>query len=143
MPMCGTLEAYSAAVKVNSDRLAEADGEREQVDTIRDAFRDHLEAAGVDPDKDIAFIHTEVIRTWCHDAIPDFGGRSGRAIPSILRNWMKTGMFAELSERYTRWPHGTKGRRGMGWNIPAGGLGLGQSGIVKIIGKEGPGREAF
>jgi len=118
MPMCGSMEVYSSAIKANLDRLNDADGEREQVENIRDAFRQNIIQAGCDPVSDTVFIANDIIKRWCHKEIQDFGGRTGRGINGILRNWMKTGMLTELSERIFRWPRGGIGRRGMVWNCP-------------------------
>lgn len=134
-PMCGSLDAYSDAVKTSLQRLNDADGEREQVEAVRNEIRDALTASNINPDTDVAFIHAEILREWCQAAVPDFGGRSGRAIPHILRNWMKAGMLPELSERISRWPIG-KGRRGMAWNCPLGGVGYDGSCRVRVVGKE-------
>lgn len=132
-PMCGTLEDYSGVIKVNCDRLAAADGELEQVDTIRDAIREQLRQSGVNPETETAFISNDILRAWCRDAIPEFGGRSGRSIPNILRNWHKAGMLSELSERIQRWPLGGMGPRGMAWNCPDI---VSSSMPIKVISKE-------
>lgn len=117
-PACGELETYQQVIQLNMDRQDNADGEKEESEEIRAYFKAKIKDCGFDPDKDTLFIRNPVLKTWAREASVDFGGHTNRAAISILHNWSKTKMIPELSNRITRFPHGSGGQRGLIWNCP-------------------------
>ena len=118
-PICGSLDNHSLIWKTNEDHKAQADGETDEIETLREAFRSNIEAAGFDPDSAICWLQIPVLISWCQGAIPGFGGKTGRAVRHCLRNMLKSGKFSELSEDVKIWPqHSPKHTRGMMWNHP-------------------------
>jgi len=116
-PILQTFENFSAVIKCNSDRAATADGELERADIIRDYFREQIHEMGLDPDNDMIWLQSGLIRQWCTDAIPGFGGRNGNGIMYLLKGFMRNGSIYELSDEIKKYPHrGPKQKRGLAWN---------------------------
>ena len=132
-PMCGTEDVYEAAIRLNRKRQDENNGELEDAEGIRNAMIHNIEKLFLDSKNDIIFISNSVLRTWCREADPHFGGKSGRAIPHILETWGKTKMIPELSSTVTRFPPNNPVHRGLVWNYPKTGLKLGETSNIKMI----------
>jgi hypothetical protein len=131
--ICGTKEIYEAVIALNEQRKLESDGEKEEADTIRQTIKNNITEALLNPDKDIIFITNSILRAWTQEAIPGFGGKTGKAIPHILRNWAKTKTIPELSDIITRFPD-RNGQRGLAWNCPGLLYGYDKSKIHMIAG---------
>lgn len=117
VPVCGTMDAYSEAIKAADDRRTESDGDLEEAEHARDIIVAGIRDIGLDP-AEPAFIENLILRQWLQKEIPGMGGTTGKAIPHILRNWCKTRAIPELSITLTRWPVKT-GKRGLAWNVPS------------------------
>ena len=117
-PMVGSLGAYSEAFKQNLARQADADGEVEEANALRDHFRQKVADMGIDPDEYAVWIQNQVISQWAIQCIEGFGGRTGRNAPSIMRNMIRSKMIPEMSDEVKIYPHrGKERRRGLMWNM--------------------------
>jgi hypothetical protein len=117
-PTVGSLGAYSEAFKSNTARQADADGEVEEANVIRDHFAQRLRDLAIDPEAHCAWLQNQVISVWAIECIDGFGGRTGRNAPSIIRNMIRSKMIPEMSEEIKIYPHkGKNRRRGLMWNM--------------------------
>ncbi len=116
-PMCGSMEAYSAAWAAIRKRREQSDGDVEEAEAIRAHFIERLTALGCNPETRPCWIQSDVLKRWCQEAVPGYGGRDGRGAIHHLRNLVKVGMIPELSSRGPeKYPaRGSDRRRGMMW----------------------------
>lgn len=104
MPICENEAIYDYVLSVIKERQGQADGEAVEADIIREKFRSNLETLGVLPHKTFAWIQSAVLRRWAQEAIPGMGGRTGRNVSHILKNFHKTGSLPELSDYIEKYP---------------------------------------
>jgi len=117
-PMVGNMASYNEVFKLNEGRKSDSDGEHERADTVRDFFRDQISGLGYDPDKDILWLPNNLLRHWCNQAVPGFGGRTGSGTTYALKAFCRTKMISELGDEIKKFPHhGARQKRGMMWNI--------------------------
>ncbi len=117
-PMIGNYDDYCEVWKAIAERRHSSDGEMEEAESIRDKIRENLSDMGIDPETEPVWLHSDLLIKWCHEAIPNFGGWSGRGIPHRLRNMAKGGMITEIATEPRVFPASGKYRkRGMPWNF--------------------------
>jgi len=119
MPICENEGIYELVLSVIGERQGQADGEAVEADIIREKFRSHLDTLGILSHKTFAWIQSAVIRKWAQEAIPGMGGRTGRNVSHILKNFHKTGSLPELADYIEKFPTSRGGAfapcRGMMW----------------------------
>lgn len=119
LPVIGSEENRSKVFKMIKHRRDLSDGELEDAETVRDMFRRNIKKAGFNPDSQCLWLQTKVLVEWAQEAISGFGGRSGRAVPHLLRNMVKGGMIPEMKNEPRFYPpHSKDRRRGMMWTGP-------------------------
>jgi len=118
VPIMERREIYHQCGKSNHDRQVSADGEMDEAETIQQHFREQIDTrTSLNPDTCCLWIESKVISEWCSDAIPGFGGKTGRNSRHKLCNMIKAGMIQELSAPIRRYPlSGGRGKSGLAWN---------------------------
>jgi len=96
-PILGTLEVHSDVSKNNHERKNTADGDVARMDVVQDHIAARLAVHGIDPDKDVAFIHSRVAFTWAREADPDIGGRTEKGISVVLKELFAPHMNGKMS----------------------------------------------
>ena len=112
--ICGDKDTYDEVLARNSMRQEAADSDADEAAIIRQHFRNELKELDVDPDSDCVWISSQIISLWATEAIPGFGGQSGRNARQKLTNFAKQGVIPELAKPFEK---RFKNYRGMFWNV--------------------------
>ena len=113
-PMVGSLENFNDIWKSNEDRKEASDSDREEAEQVREYYKEAMRALGLDPDTACIFIHSQLAAFWLSEILPQYKNRSSMY---RIRNFAKTGMIPELSDRWKAYPHNSADRkRGIIWN---------------------------
>lgn len=119
-PLCGDAAEYQRAIAHLATCRADTNVEEEQARAIEDAIREGLVKAGVHPEKDSAFLTTQVVEFWLRDTL-EKASYAG-SVSQHVRNLAKMRLIPMIDARTKRWPHhGPERRSGFLWNREAGG----------------------
>jgi len=117
-PLCGSGDAYEALWKLEYDRKLKANGDKENSDTIHDRIVFCLTRAGFDTDEDVIWIQSGALIIMIRDAIPGFGGREGKSVKYIIKQYKQHGLLKALKDKPDVYPANGKYRtRGMMWDV--------------------------
>lgn len=104
MPCCSDVVHFRALQTIVQERQRDANGEQAEIDAIQEVFIEKLRGLGLNPDTDMVYIHNQLVREWCMDAIPGYGGSQGRNAIQKLAHCLVGDAFPELKDQPKRWP---------------------------------------
>ncbi len=120
LPILKLSDNYSAVWKETETRRADADGELVEADIVRDAIHAEIERWQCSPTEDVFWLPTPVLTRIIQEAIPGYGGRTGRGVLNKLKNAYHSGRLPELHSYPEKYPHNktdyARPSRGLLWD---------------------------